>query len=31
VGVESFDLINLRTVLAGSPMPETVQKNIFAC
>ncbi len=28
-GVESFDLINLRTVLAGSPMPETVQKNIF--
>jgi NADH-quinone oxidoreductase subunit M len=28
-GVESFDLINLRTVLAGSPMAETVQKNIF--
>jgi NADH-quinone oxidoreductase subunit M len=28
-GVESFDLINLRTVLAGSPMSTSVQKNIF--
>ena len=28
-GVESFDLINLRTVLAGSPMRVSVQKNIF--
>jgi NADH-quinone oxidoreductase subunit M len=28
-GVESFDLINLRTVLAGSPMAVGVQKNIF--
>jgi len=28
-GVESFDLINLRTVLASSPMSASVQKNIF--
>lgn len=28
-GVESFDLINLRTVLASSPMASSVQKNIF--
>jgi NADH-quinone oxidoreductase subunit M len=28
-GVESFDLINLRTALASSPMPAMVQKNIF--
>jgi NADH-quinone oxidoreductase subunit M len=28
-GVESFDLINLRTVLASSPMSVSVQKNIF--
>ena len=28
-GVESFDLINLRTVLAGTSMAEGVQKNIF--
>jgi NADH-quinone oxidoreductase subunit M len=28
-GVESFDLINLRTALAGSPMTAGVQKNIF--
>ncbi len=28
-GVESFDLINLRTVLAGSPMPQVWQKYIF--
>jgi NADH-quinone oxidoreductase subunit M len=28
-GVESFDLINLRTVLAGSPMRVSVQRNIF--
>jgi len=28
-GVESFDLINLRTALAGSPMSATVQKNLF--
>jgi NADH-quinone oxidoreductase subunit M len=27
--VESFDLINLRTVLASSPMSVSVQKNIF--
>jgi NADH-quinone oxidoreductase subunit M len=28
-GVESFDLINLRSVLASSPMSAGVQKNIF--
>jgi NADH-quinone oxidoreductase subunit M len=28
-GVESFDLINLRTALARSPMSVGVQKNIF--
>ena len=28
-GVESFDLINLRTVLAGTPMKLGAQKNIF--
>ena len=28
-GVESFDLINLRTVLSGSPMRVGVQRNIF--
>jgi NADH-quinone oxidoreductase subunit M len=28
-GVESFDLINLRTVLAGEPMRASLQKNIF--
>lgn len=28
-GVESFDLINLRTALASSPMSVMVQKNIF--
>ena len=28
-GVESFDLINLRTVLAGDPMRASLQKNVF--
>ena len=28
-GVESFDLINLRSVLAGSPMRLSAQRNIF--
>ncbi len=28
-GVESFDLINLRTALAESPMPQVWQKHIF--